>query len=239
MFLSKLCPNVQHRQARRDLALPYEMHRTLWRCFPQKDPGRILFRVDPARRGGRAVVLVQSDFQPQWERLEELGPEYLLAAPASKQFQPTFSQGQPLSFRLRANPTRKVATASKTERLAGNKDHGRRIALLREQDQLSWLIHKGEHIGDQGGCGGGFRIPGQWITDGDNRKVANFRVQVVPEGWVRCSKDGHGDGRFYAVRFDGLLEVTDPVRFLSTVEDGIGPAKGFGFGLLSLAPASC
>ena len=38
-----------------------------------------------------------------------------------------------------------------------------------------------------------------------------------------------------AVRFDGLLEVTDPVKFLETLRAGIGSAKGFGFGLLSLA----
>lgn len=46
------------------------------------------------------------------------------------------------------------------------------------------------------------------------------------------------EGRFLAVRFDGLLEVTDPGKFLETLRAGIGSAKGFGFGLLSLAPAA-
>jgi len=34
-----------------------------------------------------------------------------------------------------------------------------------------------------------------------------------------------------------MLDVTDPVRLVEAVRDGIGPAKAFGFGLLSLAPA--
>jgi hypothetical protein len=33
------------------------------------------------------------------------------------------------------------------------------------------------------------------------------------------------------------LQVADPARLAETVETGIGSAKGFGFGLLSLAPA--
>jgi CRISPR-associated protein Cas6/Cse3/CasE subtype I-E len=40
------------------------------------------------------------------------------------------------------------------------------------------------------------------------------------------------------VRFDGLLTVVDPVRFVQTLETGVGSAKGFGFGLLSIAPPS-
>jgi CRISPR-associated protein Cas6/Cse3/CasE subtype I-E len=42
---------------------------------------------------------------------------------------------------------------------------------------------------------------------------------------------------FIAVQFDGLLEVEDPERFMAAIHQGIGPGKGFGFGLLSLALA--
>jgi CRISPR system Cascade subunit CasE len=229
MFLSKLVLNSRDRHARRDLASPYEMHRSLWRAFPDNDPGRVMFRVDPDQAGAPRVVLVQSNLQPEWKRLDELGQAYLLARPELKEFQPSFAPGQRLRFRLRANPTKKVGGATKEERLAGKKDHGQRLALLREEDQVAWLLHKGKQ--------GGFSIPGAW-EETDRRKVPNFRVDVIPEGWVRCGKDGHTDGRFYGVRFEGMLEVTDPECFLKTLGDGIGPAKGFGFGLLSLAPAT-
>jgi CRISPR system Cascade subunit CasE len=234
MFLSKLVLNTRNRQARSDLARPYEMHRTLWRAFPDDDPGRILFRVDSDRAGAPPAVLVQSDLRPRWERLAERDANYLLAPPDLKEFRPSFAPGQRLRFRLRANPTKKVGSLSKTDRLAGereredNSKNGRRIALLREEDQIAWLLRKSQ--------AGGFRIPGQWVESENHSPMPNFRVDVIPEGWVRCGKQGCSDGRFYAVRFEGLLEVTDPALFLQTITDGVGAAKGFGFGLLSVAP---
>ena len=41
----------------------------------------------------------------------------------------------------------------------------------------------------------------------------------------------------FGVRFNGLLQVTDPEKLMQAVRNGIGPAKAFGFGLLSLARA--
>jgi len=236
MFLSKLVLNSRNRQARRDLASPYELHRTVWSAFPDTEPGRIIFRVDADRTSAHPVVLVQSDLRPQWGRVKQGGSDYFVAPPEPpKEFELPFTRGQRLRFRLRANPTKKVGSLSKVDRLAGaqardgHTKNGRRVALLREEEQVAWLLHKGEE--------GGFRIPGEWMTGRDGRKMPNFRVVLVPEGWVQCGKEGHTDGRFFAVRFEGILEVTDPAQLQKTVADGIGPAKGFGFGLLSLARA--
>lgn len=230
MYLSRLALNVNDRRVRRDIASPYELHRTVWRAFPPNGPGRVLFRLDPDPSGLHSFVLVQSDLQPDWTQLAEKGANYLLDHEL-KTFQPSFTPGQRLRFRLRANPTKKVGTWSKAERLATDRNthtkNGHRLALLREEEQLTWLLHKAEP--------GGFRIPGQWIHQSD-RKVANFRVEITPEGWLHCGKHGHNEGRLFSVRFEGLLEVTDPDRFAQTLAEGIGPAKGFGFGLLSLAP---
>jgi CRISPR system Cascade subunit CasE len=40
-----------------------------------------------------------------------------------------------------------------------------------------------------------------------------------------------------SAQFDGHLQVLDGGKFTDTVASGIGSAKSFGFGLLSLAPA--
>jgi CRISPR system Cascade subunit CasE len=40
------------------------------------------------------------------------------------------------------------------------------------------------------------------------------------------------------VEFDGVLKVTDSEAFGRALSSGIGPAKGFGFGLLSVAHLS-
>ena len=69
-----------------------------------------------------------------------------------------------------------------------------------------------------------------------------YGVDPRPDGWVRGEKKDKSDGRVHsiscrAVLFDGLLEVTDADAFRNTLAAGVGPGKGFGFGLLSVAPA--
>jgi CRISPR system Cascade subunit CasE len=44
-------------------------------------------------------------------------------------------------------------------------------------------------------------------------------------------------GKIQSILFDGILRVNDPDSFLVTITRGIGPAKAFGCGLLSIAPA--
>jgi CRISPR system Cascade subunit CasE len=229
MFLSKLVLNLRNPQARRDLAHAYELHRTLMNEYPYtrlKNQCDLLFRVEAARTGP-AVVLVQTQADPSWSNLSS---GYLLAPAEFKHFEVgAIRSGQRLRFRLRANPTKRVA--AKNERL-GNVMAGKRVGLVTEADQIRWLLRKGES--------GGFRIPGQWVDarhpeTGAAEQLPNFRVDAVPEGRDRNGKPGH-DGEFVAVRFDGVLEVTDPNLFQQTISSGIGSAKAFGFGLLSVAP---
>jgi CRISPR system Cascade subunit CasE len=229
MFLSKLVLNLRNPQARSELARPYEMHRTLMNGYPHSRVEHrcdLLFRVEPSRTGP-PIVLVQTRDDPKWS---QLSGGYLLAAPESKPFGLSVTTGQRLRFRLRANPTKRVA--SKNERL-GKDMAGSRIGLATEADQVRWLLRKGE--------GGGFRIPGEWVNarrpeTNETIQLPNFRVDVVPEGRDRNGKPGHA-GEFLAVRFDGVLVVTDPETFQATVAGGIGSGKAFGFGLLSVAPA--
>ena len=45
-----------------------------------------------------------------------------------------------------------------------------------------------------------------------------------------------GTQTHFAVLFEGVLEVNDPALLEKAIQEGIGSGKGFGFGLLSLAP---
>lgn len=191
-----------------------------------------LFRIDPlpATVLSRHVIIVQSAIEPDWDYAFHNAPEFLAAKPKVDPFSITFAAGQRLRFRLRANPTKRVA--AKNERLGGVMA-GKRVGLASEGEQIGWLLRKGE--------AGGFRIPGEWVDakhpeTGEPFQLPNFRVDVVPEGRDRNGKPGH-DGEFLAVRFDGVLVVTDPARLRETVAGGVGTGKAFGFGLLSLAPA--
>lgn len=213
MHLSRLILNPRLPSVRKDLADPYEMHRTLWRAFPEGDPGRILFRVETSKGGGPVEVLVQSDNEPDWQATG--GPGYLVRA-EQKKFSPEFQNGQKLRFCLRANPTKRVH--SRNERL-GSAMAGKRVGVRGESALLEWLVRKGVE--------GGFCLPGGSPA---------VTVDIVEEGRLKNGKPGFS-GAFDSVVFNGVLEVTDYERFLKTIADGIGTAKGYGFGLLTVAPA--
>lgn len=222
MYLSQLTLNPRSRQVRSELGNPYELHRTILNAFPNQDaggPGRVLFRLDVLGRSGeqKLALLVQSDKQPEWDHLPNLD-SYLQPTfdpnPAQKEFSPTFTPGQRLHFRLRANPTKRLLHDDPERKLK----KGQRIGLLKEDEQLAWLQRKAEQAG-----------------------FAIFSVTVAAEG-KQQAKIRRQDEPVYnlthlAVRFDGVLQVTDPDRFLLTLQSGIGSGKGLGFGLLSLARA--
>lgn len=90
---------------------------------------------------------------------------------------------------------------------------GKRRPVKDESGQLRWLERKGDSQG--------FRLNLIRVTHSD---VVGFRTA---EGM---------DVTLNAVLFDGVLTVVDSGRFAAAIENGIGPAKGFGMGLLSVAP---
>ncbi|MGC8880509.1 MAG: type I-E CRISPR-associated protein Cas6/Cse3/CasE [Anaerolineae bacterium] len=212
MYLSRLILDPRSRRVRREVSEPYEMHRTLLKAFPPAaagGPGRVLFRVDmpPVYYAGPAhfIVLVQSEYMPDWSFLDTL-ERYLLPGvadnPAVKPFTPAFTRGQPLLFRLRANPT--------------VKRDGKRCGLYREEEQRAWLERKAAQ--------NGFSVLGVLVQ----------REGIVGGRICRAPEEVH-PLRLLAVRFDGLLRVDDPERFQDALRQGIGSGKGLGFGLLSLA----
>lgn len=239
MYLSCLILNPLNRQVRRDLANPVEMHRTLLKAFPAR-PGPaafrsehgVLYRVDVYPRNRRPHVLIQSQTEPDWSFLNDW-PGYLADAggenPRVKDITGQYAQlkdGQVLAFRLRANATRKIETKTGPDRLRRN---GRRVALRTPDALTQWLERKAGAAG-----------------------FAVSRVQAAPEVAdciIRPEQDQAAFRRasgnsprqapmtFGSAVFEGKLRITDRDAFLRALADGIGSAKGYGFGLLSIAPA--
>lgn len=174
-----------------------------------------LFRIDPGP-AGRAMILVQSAVEPDWDyAFQNAG--FLLAAPAEiKEYDPAFAAGQRLRFRLAANPTRKLSQHSceRDGKQVAERWIGKRVPV--PADQLDrWLARQA--------VAAGFSIASDSVT--------------VQAGYIYVSKTRDGNGqRLRSVRYDGILEVTDPDKFRNTLVSGIGPGKAFGFGLLSVAP---
>ena len=200
MYLSKIEVNPMNRLGRKDLADPYELHRTIMRAFPSVEdggPGRVLFRLEGEPE--RPIVIVQSTTEAKWDSLP-LVEGYLNSPPIQKSFNPEFVAGQILRFRLRANPT--------------VKREGKRLFLFDYEDQVNWLKRKATN--------GGFSVI----------QLTGVRSKTGP----LSPGQGKNEMTLGAALFDGILRIEDPVNFKSTIESGVGSAKGFGFGLLSLAP---
>ena len=205
MYLSLLKLNPRSRKAMVEAGRPYELHRSLMSAFSDSQdggPGRVLFRLDIDPRTGGMSVLVQSEKEPDWTALNGFG-SFLSEPPQCKPFTPAVAAGQVLYFRLRANPT--------------IKRNGKRVGILREEEQAAWLGRKATE--------NGFKV---------------VSLTVIPEGIAQDKMtDGVGsphDLSLLSVRFEGILRVVDPPVFRRTLEHGIGSAKGLGFGLLSIAP---
>jgi CRISPR system Cascade subunit CasE len=159
-----------------------------------------------------------------------------------KQWSPKFEVGQALRFRLQANPT----FAQTLEGQTNNKGMFKNVrrGLYREAERLDWLRRQSARYGFE------LSLIPTTLRAKDEKQVL-FRGKGYDELSLElpmCEVIDLNDGRrfpvpsssnqFSAARFDGVLRVTDAEAFANAVENGIGKARGYGFGLLSVAPAS-
>jgi CRISPR system Cascade subunit CasE len=95
------------------------------------------------------------------------------------------------------------------------KHDGKRLALYREEEHLAWLQRKAQAAGF----------------------VVSSAVARLPQKLGFRTTQGL-DTCLFGVTFDGRLRVSDPHKLVDVLARGIGSAKAFGFGLLSVAPVS-
>jgi CRISPR system Cascade subunit CasE len=228
MHLFRIHLNPRSKEARRDLADPYQMHATLCRAFfPPDTPcpaGALLWRLEPETdREGRPRVLIQAGATPDWSRIPHadwLAQEEPGIDLARKLALDALAAGQTFRFRLRANPCKTLL--------------GKRHGLVHPDAQRDWLGRKGERHG--------FVLPAADTPD-------YFAFQGSTNGSaypdIRVSHDRVLVGRQHdgnviqvlSVLYEGRLAVSDPERFRATLQTGIGHGKVMGLGLLSVIPA--
>ncbi|OGQ98399.1 MAG: type I-E CRISPR-associated protein Cas6/Cse3/CasE [Deltaproteobacteria bacterium RIFOXYD12_FULL_55_16] len=221
MFLHRIHLDPRCREARRDLADPYQLHSTLCRAFSAPDSkcpvGEFLWRLEPETDpAGRPRILVQSRALPDWAGI---GVKSWLAQadPAidlrDRLKLDSLKVGQRFRFRLRANPcvTR----------------NGKRLGLLRLEEQEAWIARKGQQHG--------FALPPMASFDFAEASSARVDVRVSQEQML-SGKQHSGNGiRIYSVLYDGVIMVTAPDTFREVLQAGIGHGKAMGLGLLSVA----
>jgi len=179
-----------------------------------------LYRIDP-QPGGRVIIVVFSARKPEWEYAFR-NAAYLLAAPPSapRPVEVRIAVGSRFRFRLAANPVFRVREASVDRRGEpfDAKWVGKRIPVPADEKSLrNWLERRATRNG--------------------------FTLEDVPfmqagYAYVNKTRKTANCRRLRSVRYEGILKVTDPDRFRCALATGIGPAKAFGFGLLSIAPTN-
>jgi CRISPR system Cascade subunit CasE len=229
MLLHRIHLNPRCKEARRDLADPYQMHATLCRAFYRQEtpcpPGELLWRLEPETDAtGNPRVLVQSREAADWSRLATSG--WIARADPSvdlvqKLALDTLESGRTYRFRLRANPCKTV--------------QGKRQGLMQLSAQLAWLERKGEQHGYLlQECS----IPDYFAVQDSASDQSKADVRVSHEQMLSGHQKGGNAIRVYAVLFEGRLAVRDPQLFRAALESGIGHGKVMGLGLLSIVPVA-
>jgi len=222
MFLHRIHLDPRCREARRDLSDPYQLHSTLCRAFSTPDKkcpeGEFLWRLEPETDlAGCPRILVQSKSMPDWAGVGV--QEWLANSDSAIDLKDrlkldSLKAGQRFRFRLRANPC--------------VKRDGKRLGLMRTDEQETWLERKGKQHG--------FSLPQLASFDFSEAPQERIDVRISQEQMLR-GKQHTGNGiRIYSVLYDGILMVTEPDNFRIALQTGIGHGKTMGLGLMSVAP---
>lgn len=115
----------------------------------------------------------------------------------------SMAEGQLWSFDLIAAPSKKVASE-------GKKNSQRRI-LRQPQERQEWLERKAEQNG-----------------------FAILHVQEQEQLHVSGKHEGNRGGTMHhdAYHYQGVLQITNGEAFRKAMENGIGPGKAYGFGMM-------
>ena len=215
-YLSRIHLDPLRPEGQKLLDSPQVMHAAvLGGLSVQPATERVLWRLEESRDA--CHVLVQTESLPSWDALVD-------AAGVRKQNLPSYRTADmgilldriateaEFAFRLRVNPTAAVPTPHK---------RGARVGHRTADAQLGWFLERAS--GGQSRWGFSVDISGE------------PRVTLVAREPVWFFKAGHRVS-FATATFAGRLVVTDPELFREHLLGGIGPAKAYGCGLLTLAP---
>lgn len=197
------------------VASPRKMHGAVQAAFPPSSEdrrGRNLWRVD--RLGKELVLYLVSPIQPDLSHLvEQAGWPTLPPTWRTAPYEPFLDrirEGDHYGFRLEANATHSVAEGA---------GRGKRFGHVTVAQQWSWLQSRAPRLG---------------IDLGD---ASNPTGAVVERGVKTFSRGGSTVTLSTAV-YSGSLKVVDAEALRDKMVAGIGPAKAYGCGLLTLAPVS-
>lgn len=225
MYLSRIALNRRRRGAVKLLGSRHAMHAAVMSAFPPGTPteseaGRVLWRVD--RHGDEVHLLVVSPAEPCLAHINDQAGWSTGSPWATRDYTPflhSLKRDEEFVFRLTANPTHRVSVS------AGDESQKRLVAHVTNEHQRQWFLDRAEPNGfDVVLSSGG--------TDGGRHEL------VLRERDTSVFRRGQNRVTLVTAAFEGRLRVTDPAQLRHALTHGIGRAKGYGCGLMTLLPAS-
>lgn len=183
-----------------------------------------------ARRSSSSPIVA-----PSWEHLiEQAGwPSGDDAQALIRGYEPLLAQisrGREFAFRVRANPVSSTRnpckpSAAQKEKLAGSpRPRGVRVPHRTVKHKLAWFLNRTQRWG--------FQIPAGSAGEPDvlitGRKRLDFTKRAADSRGRRVVIE--------TATFEGRLRVDDPDLFRKSLLTGIGSARAYGCGLITLAP---
>ena len=184
---------------------PYEIHRVLWKLFPEDAEASRDFLFRVEQSDRMSAAILMQSVRE---------PETASSATrilACREYPLSLQVGQRLRFLLVANPVKMINDEGGRKNAAGEPKKCR-VPLIKEDDQRAWIERKLQ----------------------DTASLESLVIDPVFPLRFRKGKEDRA-GKIQPVGFQGVLSVKEPDAFVGLIQSGIGPAKAFGCGLLSLA----
>jgi len=220
VYLSRVFLDTTRMETIRALSSPQIIHGAVEAAVETDDRGseqgqrRLLWRIDYLT--DKCSLLLLSEAPPNLSLLVHQFGFPGVHEGETKSYLPLLDrlrEGQRWRFRLRANPVRSSFKEKDEET-----GRGKVFAHVTPEQQKQWLIRKS-------------------ATCGFSLEPDEF--DVIHSEWKKFSKNQTGGRHQVTLRtvtFEGILTVVDPVLFRQTLIKGIGRAKAYGCGLMTIMP---
>ncbi len=227
MHLSRIQINPARRGGQKLLGSPQAMHAAVLSAFPDTgdDRGRVLWRID--RDQHKTWLYVTSRPRPDFAHIVEQAGWATTQdgwdVRAYATLLGSLAEGQNWGFRVTANPTRSTRRAGRQTGAApsgtsAEVEKSKRYGHVTVDQQLDWFAQ---------------RTTGWGFTVAERDGVPDV---VVHDRRTERFRRGGQTVTIAKATYDGVLTVTDADALRQALVQGLGPAKGYGCGLLTLAP---
>ncbi|MEV2275003.1 type I-E CRISPR-associated protein Cas6/Cse3/CasE [Nocardiopsis sp. NPDC049922] len=237
MYLSRVFLNPRRRGAKLFLGSPQRLHAAVLSSFAQDPPTgdddgpRVLWRLD-TDDWRRPVLWVSSPDKPSFEHItDDFGWPGAEAPYETRSLDPLLdrlSPGQEYVFRLTVNPVKAEAGRVGPD---GRRGRGKVVPLVGAAAQVEWLVDRSAKWG--------FEIPPGRVPPPDGGTAHAVEIRDSQRLRFHKGRGGQeGGGRavvLQTVTVEGMLRVTDAATLRRTLAQGVGRARAYGCGMVTLA----